>query len=101
MSPLKEGKCLYCLISAQQFRQRNSLKARRFTSSTPVARQYSIRRKLAMLQCAHIGDEDGRVVELQQSFPPLMPLEERDIACRGSSGFSTRGSSRSKKTTFS
>jgi hypothetical protein len=32
-----------------------------------------------MLQCAHIGDEGRRVVELQQSFPALVPLEERDL----------------------
>lgn len=54
-----------------------------------------------MLQCAHIGDEGRRVVELRQAFQPSTPLEETDIAYRGLSGFSIGGSSGNKKTRFS
>jgi hypothetical protein len=54
-----------------------------------------------MPQYVHTGDGGRRVVEWRQSFPPLVPLEETDIACPGSGAFSIHGSSGNKKTAFS
>jgi hypothetical protein len=41
-----------------------------------------------MPEYVHSGDANRRVVEWRQSFPPLVPLEEPDIACPGSGAFS-------------
>jgi hypothetical protein len=57
--------------------------------------------KVAMPQYVHTGDGGRRVVELRQSFPRLVALEETDIACPGSGAFSIHGSSGNKKRAFS
>ena len=53
-----------------------------------------------MLQYVHSDDGGRRVVELRQSFQSSTPLEETDIACRGSNGFSIHGSSEIRRQRF-